>query len=286
MANQSRVFCIPKMPGFSNSDDMRMPLRECVKKLIDLSSDSDSDSEATETDNERYAMEYSPGEEGDTELEEEYESEAETVAMDDYDNDDTELDEDEETVAMDNSDSDYDSSNSNSNKRPRGTYNNSNKRPLGTRKNKYNTRSISPSNEKSKNPIMWQLAAAGLGQSHTLDPEQAALFALELQQNNQSREAKIIAQKRPLAQESIREFLVENGLRVEDKPFFYGPAMLLTMDEFSTLHSEFGDKKYSTLITNFEKCITKTHGGCLDGLRTMMTKRLPGKAPTRFFFFV
>ena len=282
MANQSRVFCIPKMPGFSNSDDMRMPLRECVKKLIDLSSDSDSDSEATETDNERYAMEYSPGEEGDTELEEEYESEAETVAMDDYDNDN----EDEETVAMDNSDSDYDSSNSNSNKRPRGTYNNSNKRPRGTRKNKYNTRSISPSNEKSKNPIMWQLAAAGLGQSHTLDPEQAALFALELQQNNQSREAKIIAQKRPLAQESIREFLVENGLRVEDKPFFYGPAMLLTMDEFSTLHSEFGDKKYSTLITNFEKCITKTHGGCLDGLRTMMTKRLPGKAPTRFFFFV
>ena len=143
---------------------------------------------------------------------------------------------------------------------------------------------------------MWQLSAAGLRQkNHTLDSDKADIFAIMLQQRNKAREAKLIADKRPLAQESIREFLVENGLPVEDKLFFYRPAMQMAihMNEVcSSLHSGispdvFTDKKKcSDLIGNFGKCITETHGGCLNGLRTMMTKRLPGKAPTAFFFFV
>jgi len=174
-----------------------------------------------------------------------------------------------------------------------------NKRPRGSRKSKYNTKPLYvPTNNGKfgKNSTMWQLAAAGLRQkNHTLDANKADIFAIMLDKRNQSREAKLIADKRPLAQESIREFLIENGLPVEDKPFFYRPAMQMAMhmnEVCSGLHSGipsevFTDKKKcSDLIGNFAKCINETHGGSLNGLRTMMTKRLPGKAPTAFFFFV
>ena len=158
---------------------------------------------------------------------------------------------------------------------------------------------MEPKKKKGKfepNAIMWQLSAAGLNQkNHTLDAEKSDIFALMLQQRNQTVEAKLIAQKRPLAQNSIREFLVENGLPVEDKPFFYRPAMQAAIHMngvCADLHSGIPfevfeeNKKCSDLIGNFEKCINQTHGGCLDGLRTLATKRLPGKPSTKFFFFV
>lgn len=147
---------------------------------------------------------------------------------------------------------------------------------------------------KTYNVIGWQLAAAVLGDKrHSLDVHFAEVLGIMVKTKDEEFEEILKKRGKSLAQESIREFLVENGYPVEEKKFFYRSSLQRSVfgnDISVKLRSCLGESRLQhnqgfckDVVSNLSKSIIQKHDGCLERLRVGMTK---GKTPKCFFFMV
>ena len=170
-------------------------------------------------------------------------------------------------------------------------------RPRGTRGASYkHVDVVNPSEKdfKRKNVIGWHLLnAALLRDNNVLDKFESGNLARTVSHANDTFETKRISDGRGLAQEVIREYLIENGLPVEDKYFVYKTPMTsclfgADMDPLD-LNADLPKNLFkmktlsSSVIGTLAASIERTYGGCMEGLRLGETK---GPHKTRFFFFV
>ncbi len=170
-------------------------------------------------------------------------------------------------------------------------------RPRGSRASTYNHIDVvNPSDKdfKRKNVIGWHLVnAALLKENNVLDKFESGHFSQIVSSANNAFEEKRIKEGRGLAQEVIEEYLVENGLPVEEKYFVYKAPMTAClfgadMDPLK-LNPQLPSNLFKTktlsssVIGTLAASVERTYSGCMEGLRMGETK---GPHKTRFFFFV